>query len=103
MKSPTRLEAALRDELGPGVEVETHIEPLQIEGLAGRDAPAERVAQVQATLTELAANAGAVRDVHDVRVRETPDGEIVNFHCYVDAGADRHRRPRQGSTISSAR
>ena len=33
------LEAALRDELGPEVEVETHIEPLQTSGLAGRDAP----------------------------------------------------------------
>ncbi|HZO45239.1 MAG TPA: cation diffusion facilitator family transporter [Xanthobacteraceae bacterium] len=79
------LEAALSDELGPKVEVETHIEPLQTDGLAGRDAPAERVAQVQAALTELAANPGAVRDIHDVRVRETPEGEIVNFHCHVDA------------------
>ena len=26
-----------------------------------------------------------MRDVHDVRVRETSEGEIVNFHCYVDA------------------
>ena len=24
-----------------------------------------------------------IRDVHDVRVRETDDGEIVNFHCHV--------------------
>ncbi|HKC34311.1 MAG TPA: cation transporter dimerization domain-containing protein, partial [Xanthobacteraceae bacterium] len=23
--------------------------------------------------------------VHDVRVRDTKDGEIVNFHCDVDA------------------
>jgi len=22
--------------------------------------------------------------VHEVRVRETPAGEIVNFHCHVD-------------------
>ena len=39
---------------------------------------------MQAALTELAAKRGSVRDVHDVRVRETADGEIVNFHCYVD-------------------
>ena len=32
----------------------------------------------------LAAELGFVRDVHDVRVRETADGEIVNFHCQVD-------------------
>jgi len=79
------LEAALRDELGPKVEVETHIEPLQTRGLSGRDAPAERIAQITDALAAIAAEAGAVRDVHDVRVRETSDGEIVNFHCHVDA------------------
>jgi divalent metal cation (Fe/Co/Zn/Cd) transporter len=26
-----------------------------------------------------------VHDIHNVRVRETDDGEIVNFHCLVDA------------------
>src|SRR5262249_60891155 len=62
------LEAALRDELGPKVEVETHIEPLQTRGLAGRDAAAERIAQIQDALATIAAEAGAVRDVHDVRV-----------------------------------
>ena len=41
---------------------------------------------MQAALAEIATNAGTVRDVHDVRVRETSDGEIVNFHCRVDPG-----------------
>jgi cation diffusion facilitator family transporter len=80
------LEQAARDELGPEVEVETHIEPLQLSDLAGRDAPAERVAEVRAALAELATKLGFVRDVHDVRVRETGDGEIVNFHGYADPG-----------------
>jgi divalent metal cation (Fe/Co/Zn/Cd) transporter len=73
----------LRDELGPTVEVETHIEPLQQEA-AGREAPPERVKAVQMALAEIAAEGGMVRDVHNVRVRETDDGEIVNFHCRVD-------------------
>jgi cation diffusion facilitator family transporter len=89
------LEQAVREELGPEVEVETHIEPLQTRGLAGRDASDERVAAVRAELTALAAEHGSVRDVHEVRVRETPDGEIVNFHGYVDPGltvADVHEK-----------
>ena len=78
------LEAAIRDELGPGIEVETHIEPLQAKEAAGRDAGADRVGEVNTALAELvAANASPLR-VHDVRVRGTDDGEIVNFHCYVD-------------------
>jgi cation diffusion facilitator family transporter len=78
------LEQAVRDELGIEVEVETHIEPLQTRGLFGRDAADERIEAVQNELAAIAENLGSVRDVHDVRVRETPDGEIVNFHALVD-------------------
>jgi cation diffusion facilitator family transporter len=78
------LEQAVRAELGPEVEVETHIEPLQTNGLAGRDTPAGRIGEVRAALTELAGQIGELGEVHDVRVREAADGEIVNFHCRVD-------------------
>ena len=78
-----KLEAALRDELGSDVEIETHIEPLQADA-AGREAPPERVFAVSHALAEIAAGGGMIRDIHNVRVRETDDGEIVNFHCRVD-------------------
>jgi divalent metal cation (Fe/Co/Zn/Cd) transporter len=78
------LEQAVRDELGIEVEVETHIEPLQTRGLLGRDAADERIKAVHNELAAIAEKLGSVRDVHDVRVRETPDGEIVNFHALVD-------------------
>jgi divalent metal cation (Fe/Co/Zn/Cd) transporter len=89
------LEAAVRDELGPEVEVESHIEPLQVQGLAGTDAAPARVGTVRAALAELAAAGGVLRNVHDVRVRDTKDGEIVNFHCDVDPAmrvADVHEK-----------
>lgn len=79
-----RLEAALREELGPDVEVETHIEPLERADAAGREAPPERVRAVEMALAEIAAESGVIRDVHSVRVRETDEGEIVNFHCHAD-------------------
>ena len=79
-----RLEHALREELGPDVEVETHIEPLQADA-AGHEAPPERIRAVEHALAEIAAESGMVHDIHNVRVRETDDGEIVNFHCLVDA------------------
>lgn len=80
------LEAAIAGELGDKVEVETHIEPLQPGDLSGREAPAERLIAVETALKELAAADKALRNIHDVRVRETDDGEIVNFHCHVDPG-----------------
>jgi cation diffusion facilitator family transporter len=78
------LEAAIRDEFGPTVEVETHLEPMQTKDLAGRDAPPAHIAVIETALTELACASGMLRNVHDVRVRHTSDGEVVNFHCDVD-------------------
>jgi divalent metal cation (Fe/Co/Zn/Cd) transporter len=78
------LEKAIEAELGTDVEVETHIEPLQTQDMSGREAPLERVRAVEMALAEFAAEGRVIRDVHDVRVRETDDGEIVNFHCRVD-------------------
>jgi cation diffusion facilitator family transporter len=78
------LEDAVREELGPRVEVETHIEPLQPFDEPGRDASPERIAAVRHALAEIAAKVDLVGQIHDVRVRESDDGEIVNFHCLVD-------------------
>ncbi|MBR1121987.1 cation-efflux pump [Bradyrhizobium lablabi] len=74
------LERSIREEFGEDVEVDTHIEPLEPELPHGTDAPAERVEAIKKALTGFAAN-GAIHDIHNVRVRDTDAGEIVNFHC----------------------
>ncbi|MBN8980600.1 MAG: cation diffusion facilitator family transporter [Rhizobiales bacterium] len=76
-----RLEHAIREEFGEEVEVDTHIEPLEPELPHGEDADLNRVETIQRSLAELAAETGAISDVHNVRVRNTDAGEIVNFHC----------------------
>ncbi len=78
------LETAIRNELGTDVEVETHIEPLQAEDIAGTDALPERVEAICAALAKTVQANSVVRDIHDVRVRRTAEGEIVNFHFFVD-------------------
>jgi cation diffusion facilitator family transporter len=83
-RKATELEDAVRAELGPDVEVETHIEPLQAYDAAGRDADPQRVKAVRDVLSELAGQGRTVSNIHDVRVRDTDDGEVVNFHCQVD-------------------
>jgi cation diffusion facilitator family transporter len=85
-----RLEQAIEDEIGNDVEVETHIEPLQTVDLSGHDAPIARVHEIEMALAAIADEIGTIRQVHDVRVRETGDGEMVNFHCRVDPGQTVH-------------
>ena len=74
------LERNIRDEFGEDVEVDTHIEPLEPELPHGTDAAPGRVEIIKNALSRFA-EAGAIHDIHSVRVRDTDAGEIVNFHC----------------------
>jgi len=74
------LERDIRDAFGSGVEIDTHIEPLEPELPFGVDAPQERIETIKAALSRFAADT-AIHDIHNVRVRDTDAGEIVNFHC----------------------
>ncbi len=74
------LEQSICDEFGADVEVDTHIEPLEPELPHGIDAAPERVETIRAALARFAADT-AIHDIHNVRVRDTEAGEIVNFHC----------------------
>ncbi len=80
----TRLESAVRDELGEDVEVETHIEPLETRELEGHDVPPDLSATIAAELAAHAASGDLIADIHNVRVRRTDAGLVVNYHCRVD-------------------
>jgi cation diffusion facilitator family transporter len=80
----SRLEKAVRAELGPQIEVETHIEPLEVRELSGLDAGAGLTGDITAALTRRAAESGVLTEIHDVRARQTPAGLVVNYHCRVD-------------------
>lgn len=74
------LEGNIRHEFGEDVEVDTHIEPLEPELPVGVDAAPERVEAIKNALSRFATDT-AIHDIHNVRVRDTEAGEIVNFHC----------------------
>ncbi|MBY6240782.1 cation diffusion facilitator family transporter [Methylosinus sp. Sm6] len=80
----TSLEQAILEEFGPAVEIETHMEPLEPHPLLGRDAEPQTRERLEEALARHAARFGTLTDIHDVRVRETAEGLVVNYHCYVD-------------------
>jgi cation diffusion facilitator family transporter len=80
----SRLEAAIKREIGPDIEVETHIEPMAAEEISGRDAAPDLVRAIAAGLARRAAESGRLREIHNVRARHTPSGLLVNFHCRID-------------------
>jgi cation diffusion facilitator family transporter len=85
----TRLEGAIRAEFGGETEVETHIEPMETGLPAGHNAAWETVEDIgKALASEAAKAAGPIHDIHSVRVRETVNGLVVNYHCRVDPAMD---------------
>jgi cation diffusion facilitator family transporter len=75
------LEHAIRDEFGADVEVDTHVEPLEPELPYGVEAGQDKVREIQDALISIATHQPEICDVHNVRVRHTAAGDIVNFHC----------------------
>jgi len=78
------LEIDMREELGADIEVETHMEPLEPHELPGFDASQKTRMEIASALAKRAAETGVISDVHNVRVRQTPNGLVVNYHCFVD-------------------
>ncbi|KFC64055.1 Cation diffusion facilitator family transporter [Bosea sp. LC85] len=85
----TRLETAIRAEFGGETEVETHIEPMETGTPPGHNAAWDAVEDIgKALAKEAAALDGPIHDIHSVRVRQTPNGLVVNYHCRVDPALD---------------
>jgi len=79
----TALEMEIGCELGPGIEVETHIEPLEPRPIKGHPVPEEARSELVSALEHIPATA-EIHDVHNVRVKATPEGLVVNYHCRVN-------------------
>ncbi len=79
----SQLEAAIRDEIGSDIEVETHLEPMEPGELAGREADPAQTFAIARALDAHAATQNIVNNVHNVRVRAHSTGLVVNYHCRV--------------------
>jgi divalent metal cation (Fe/Co/Zn/Cd) transporter len=56
---------------------------------AGHDAAWETVEDIgKALASETATLKGPIHDIHNVRVRQTLNGLVVNYHCRVDPALD---------------
>lgn len=88
----SRLENAIRAEFGGETEVDTHIEPMETGQPSGHNAPWEVVEAIGKAIAQeaarLAETGGPIRDIHSVRVRETRNGLVVNYHCRADGALD---------------
>jgi len=85
-ETATELEAAIRGELGPHIEVESHIEPHPERMLEGHDAPGREFDNISGSLKTFAHEQRRLSDLHSIRVRQTDQGMFVHYHCRFDGG-----------------
>ena len=86
-ETATKLENAIRRELGGDVEVESHIEPQPEHPLEGNEAAPQDVKDITKALMMLASKQKQVSDLHNIRIRQTDQGMFVHYHC-IFAGDD---------------
>ena len=67
-----------------GIEAEAELWTAYLTALEDGKLSGPVLAELHRTLAAAAAEQGRVRDIHDVRVRETSGGVFVLFHCRVD-------------------
>lgn len=82
----TRLEEAIRAELGSDAEVESHIEPQPERLLTGQDAPPGVTAAISGALLEFAAGYARLSDIHSIRLRQNEEGLFLHYHCRCAPG-----------------
>ena len=98
----SHLEAAIASELGADIEVETHIEPMETRELAGREADPALTRKFVEALERHAAREGALREIHDVRLRAAEGGYFGIFHCRVDPATTVELTHRQVDALERA-
>lgn len=97
-----RLEAAIRREIGDGVEVEIHIEPLEPEAREVAESAAPIRENFRAALNAAARGIEGLSDIHDVRLRESERGYVLVAHCRFDSGATVESVHRRVDALESA-
>ena len=81
------LEKAIAEEFAGGVEVDTHIEPMETREIFGEDADPALTAAVEACLNGRISRLKLLRDLHHVRLRVGGAGLYGVFHCRADRDA----------------
>jgi cation diffusion facilitator family transporter len=82
-KTASALEVAIWNQLGSEIEVESHIEPLLVDAVDGAALPSHRYQEIRDAIEALAGETANLIDAHNIRVRNTPRGLYLSFHCYV--------------------
>jgi cation diffusion facilitator family transporter len=77
----TGLEKDIAAEIGSSIEVETHLEPMEMDELEAINVSAIWAGKIYEKLSAYATEQNVIVDIHNIRVRESSGKLLVNYHC----------------------
>lgn len=81
----TALEDELMLELGSGVEINSHIEPMRGEAILSSNVDKNEMDKILSVLDRSDKNIEEIKNIHNVLVRKIDDKYFVSFHCNAPA------------------
>jgi cation diffusion facilitator family transporter len=79
------LERAVKDEIGVGLELNTHIEPLKNESILSSNVNDEEMALLTAAINSADKRVDELSDFHNILVRKIDNKFFVSLHCLAPA------------------
>lgn len=79
----TKLEEEIIKEMGDGVEVNSHIEPLRHEAILSSDVSPVEMKKIMEIVQDVDDEIQEISDVHNILVRKIDEKFFVSLHCYA--------------------
>lgn len=81
----TDLEKSIKEELGGGIELNSHIEPLRNESVLSSNVSETEMEAILSAINEADKEISEISDIHNVLVRKIGDKFFASFHCLAPA------------------
>lgn len=100
-ETASHLENEIQSELGPDVELSTHIDPLAFGELVGDKLTDQEINLIKQAIDELILKVGIIGGAHDILLRKIDGKILATFHCYTNADETLEVSHRAASKLKS--
>ncbi len=80
----SRLEESIKNEFGDDIEINTHIEPLGSDILAGEKLENKEEIKILSEINNIAKNFKDIHTIHDIEIRKINNKIFISLHAYTD-------------------
>ncbi len=98
----SHLESEIQSEVGPDIEISTHVDPLNTEEEVSDKLSNQESELIKKTVIDLILNVGVIEDAHNILLRKIKGKVFISLHCYCNPELtieDSHNSARELKTL----